>query len=339
MPSAKSLRHYEFFKKFKKSNPQPCYLIYGEEYFLREKVLATIIKAFSTPGAEDFDQVSLYGDEEIGAEAIENLEMLPFLGSYKITIIRDFHKLKNDDKILISEYCKNPSSSSILILVSEKIDKRKKAEKEIFSASLNIECKKPYNANDIKNWLESELRSKNKTMNPKVMNIFANSIEPDYMLASNELEKLIIYTKDSKDITEQAVYDCVGYSKTNKIFDLQNSLGNSDLKKSILIVENMLENNESGVFVIVMLSRYFSILWKIQVLRKRGFSGSEISAKYLNDLFYSFRSDYINQAQKFSISKLREIFDLLLQADIDLKSIAIEEKIILEILLYKICKK
>jgi len=335
--STKILRHFEFLNNFKKTSPQAIYMIFGEEYYLREKVLATLLSAYSAGDDDDFDLITLYGDSEIGSEAIENLEMTPFLSKFKIVVIRDFHKMKTEEKNKLAEYAKDPSPQSILIAVAEKIDKRKKAEKTIFQTATNIECKKPYGAKDISIWLKNELYSCKKTMEADAIHLFSNSIDPDYMQASNELEKLIIYSKDATRLTKDDVLACVATTKTNKIFDLQNALGNKDIKQSMQIIENMMENNESAVFVIVMLTRFFTILWRIEVLRQRGLSDSEISNKHLHEVFYSFRTDYLSQAKNYRMVKLREIFELLLQADIDLKSIAIQEKIILDILTYKIC--
>jgi DNA polymerase-3 subunit delta len=334
----KNLKHYEFFKIHNKIDYSPIFFIYGEEYYLREKVLSTLLEHFSSSMEDDFDKVTLYGENNTASEAIENLEMTPFLSQYKIVVIRNFNKLKTEDKNQLAEYAKNPFSSSILLAVTEKIDKRKKAEKTIFQNSTTIECKKPYSPKDINLWLKNELLAKNKSMNFDAMHLFSQSIDLDFMLASNELEKLIIYTKDANIITKDDVLTCVASSKINKIFDLQNSLGNRDLKKSLNISENMLKNNESSIFFIVMLTRYFTILWKIQSLRKQGLSDSEISNSHLNEVFYSFRSDYLSQARNFTLHKLREIFALLLQADIDLKSISVKENIIVEMLIYKICK-
>lgn len=336
--SKKNYKHHEFLASFKKSNPQPIYFIHGDEYYFREKILARLIAAFSTPGSEDFDLISLYAETNTASEAVENLEMTPFMAKYKLVIVREFHKYRADEKNLLAEYCSDPAEQSILILVAEKIDRRKKAEKQILQKAVAIECKKPYSSQDLKHWLRSELKQRQKNISDSALDIFCNSLDPDYMLASNELEKLIIYTRDAQTIDKQTVLTCMHNSKTNKIFDLQNALGQQDLNQSIIILENMLENNESGVYVIIMLTRYFCTIWKILSLKKRRLSESEIAAKHLNEIFYSFRSDYLRQARNFKLSKLREIFQLLLQADIDLKSINIQEKIILELLIYKICQ-
>ncbi|MCK4957420.1 MAG: DNA polymerase III subunit delta [Candidatus Cloacimonetes bacterium] len=334
----RSYKHYEFLKSFKSNKPEPIYLIHGDEYYLREKVLEKIVNAFVTAGSEDFDLVTLYGDSDIENDALENLEMLPFLGKYKIVIIKDFHKLSVTDKNLLGDYSQNSSSQSILILVMEKLDKRKSAEKKLLEHGITIECKKPYSSRDLANWLKTELSAQKIRMNFDAINLFTNSLELDYMLAANELEKLIIYTKNANTITIDDIRACTGKSKANKIFDLQNSLGDKNLNKSLKIVENLLENNESGVFIIVMLTRYFTTLWKILALKNRGLGSMEISSTHLNEIFYSFRGDYIKQATNYRLGQIRQIFNLLLQADIDLKSLNIKENILLEILLYKICK-
>ena len=55
----KNLKHYEFFKIHNKIDYSPIFFIYGEEYYLREKVLSTLLEHFSSSMEDDFDKVTL----------------------------------------------------------------------------------------------------------------------------------------------------------------------------------------------------------------------------------------------------------------------------------------
>ncbi len=175
-------------------------------------------------------------------------------------------------------------------------------------------------------------------MNSAAINLFAESIDPDYLTASNELEKLQLLTKDSGRISIDDVAESVGRSKTNSVFELQNSLGAKNLKRSMQIVENMLDNNEPGVYILVMLNRFFISLWKINALRKRNLSDAEIMKRHMMDIFQSKRESYLKFSANYNKHRLTKVFSLLLQADIDLKSLNVKEEILIEILIHKICR-
>jgi DNA polymerase III delta subunit len=136
------------------------------------------------------------------------------------------------------------------------------------------------------------------------------------------------------------VEEVVGRSKTNKIFDLQNAIGARNLKKSLSVLDNMINNDDPNkiiIYVITMLGRYFLIIWKILVLRAKSISNSEIANWHLKEIFFKFRNDYLQASQNYSHSEIKKVMSLLLQADIDAKSLNIKEEIILQKLIFEIC--
>ncbi len=264
--------------------------------------------------------------------------MNPFLNNYKLVILRNFEKLPAKSKEIIADYLKEPVETSILILDSDNMDKRVNAYKTIAANSISIQCKAPYGIRDILVWLKNELSGKNIKMDNETANLFASYIEPDYMIASNELEKLLIASRNKNIITREDVAECVGKSKSNSIFDLQNALGIKDLRRSLIILENLLENNESSVFIVTMLTNFFRTIWKVLILKNKNVKNSEITSVYLKEIFYSFRDDYLNFARSYDLPALRKIFFHLLETDIALKSIDVKEVILLETLIFNICR-
>ena len=339
MVKPQSIQHFEFLRKFPDQKPQPVYYIFGPENYLKDSVLKDISKRFNSSGSEEFDSIILHAtDTNSAMNTLEQLEMMPFIAEFRLVILKNFDTMKVSDKMLIAEYVQNSVPTSILVLTAEKIDERIKANKIISEKAVKIICRSPYDSNDILKWLNVETRKKKIFMDNDSKELFTRSIELDYQFAANELEKLIIYTKGKENITVEDVKEIVEKSRTNKIFDLQNAIGRRNLKNSLTILENLIANDESTVFVIIMLSTFFRTLWRIKALQKSNLSNSEIENRYLPEIFYKFRKDYITFAGNYATIAIREIFALLLHADIDAKSLNLKDEIILEMLVYKICK-
>jgi len=340
MAKKKQIPHYEFLRDFSNQNPQRTYYIVGPEIYLVDIVQKAIIKRFMKNDVDEFDFTMLYGDTDSAVNALEQLEMAPFMSNSRLVVIRSFDKMNASNKNLIAKYVAEPLDTSILVLTAESSDARASSTKIIDEHSTHISCRSPYNTEDLIRWLRAELRQKNISMNNDSITLFANSIENDYSLASNELEKLIIFTKNRGEIKLHDVEEVVGKSKTNKIFDLQNALGRRNLKKSIQILENMMSNEDANkiiVFIITMLSRYFLVIWKVLALNSKSISNSEISSRHLNEVFFKFRNDYISAAKNFTLPETKQILTTLLQADIDAKSLNIKQEIILQTLIFNIC--
>lgn len=340
MSKKQQIPHYDFLRDFPNQKRQNNYYIVGPEVYLIDIVQKAIIQKFMGSEVDEFDFTLLHGDTDSAANALEQLEMSPFMSKSRMVVIRSFDQMKTTDKNLLAEYTAKPLETSILVLTAETSDARIASTKIIEENAVTISCRSPYNTEALIQWLRAELREKKINMDNNSINLFAGSIENDYSLASNELEKLIIFTKNCGTITYEDVEEVVGKSKSNKIFDLQNAIGQRNLKNSMLILENMMSNEDPNkiiIFIITMLCRYFLVIWKILALRSSSISDSEITNRHLNDIFYKYRNDYIAAARNYSYQETKKILSTLLQADIDAKSLNIKEEIILQMLIFKIC--
>ncbi len=339
MAKSKAIPHYEFLREFSNQKPQQIYYVVGTEAYLKDQVYHAIKSRFSRKESEDFDFSLIYGDSDEAMQALEYLDMNPFLAEQRLVVIKAFEQVKAEGKKMIADYAGNPSKKSILVLLADKSDGRSAANKTIEENSVNISCRPPYSAQDISRWLRVELRDKKILMDNDSIAIFAGSIEPDYLIASNELEKLIIYTKNSGKISRADVEEVIGKSKTNKIFDLQDAIGKRNLRDAVRILDNMIMNNEPAVYIITMLARFFVQIWKVTALRQRSISDSEITNRYLTDVFFKYRNNYNIYANHYTLRETKSALSLLLQADTDAKSLNIKEEIILNTLIFKICSK
>ncbi len=134
---------------------------------------------------------------------------------------------------------------------------------------------------------------------------------------SNELDKLILYTGKRKTITGIDVKNVTGASRQFNIFELQNSIGAGDVKRAIFILDRMLTEGESPTGIVVMLSRYFSVLWKLNERGTESVSSAEL-AREVGVPFFYFNS-YASAAKRYGVEQLERAFEQLLYADACIK--------------------
>ena len=306
------------------------YLIHGEDHFLSDKIIKQLLNKFTTPEGKEFDLINLFAEEITSENIIEQLEMFPFLSEYKVVVVRGFEQFKEKDKTKVAEYIHNIPSSSILIVHCQHIDLRTKTFKA-FDKFITISAKQPAGYWEIEKWLNSELRRLRVRSSPDTISLFSSKIEADYYTAYNELEKILIYVGDKRVITTKDVETCMDNNRASSIFELQNAIGSRNKKRALTILHNYLEAEEgkNSILLIVMLTRFFQIIWKIKYLKVSGLSISEIQAQYLNEVHYSFRKDYLAFADNYSKINMSNIFDLLLTSDYKLKSTDIEVNVLL----------
>ncbi len=335
----KSFYAAEFLKVFPKQRKRNIYLIVGEEQYFIDIVLNSIKKRFDVD-EDDFDYAVFYAQETEVSKLLFELRQIPLTAERHFVILKDFDKYKAKDKEKIAEYSLHPYPKSVLVIVASDFDKRLKASKKLLENAIEIICKKPYSKEDILRWLKNKENELNIKFEYGARLYFAENVALDYLVAQNELEKILLYIEDKRiPISEDAVKESIGLSKKENIFALLSAIGNKDLKSALKILENVLDNGESPIMIISMLTNYFKTLWIINIAFEKGYSLEKIKKSYLSSVYYKFQNNYVYAAKKYSKERIRLVFKNLLEVDTKLKSIDIDEKLLLDLLLIKITGK
>ncbi len=332
----KTFTYSAFVNSFAREKLANFYHVYGTEEYLKKKVADMIVNRAIAKEHRDFDLVIFYGNDCDVTDVLDAISSDPFLAEDKVIIVRKFDSLRGTIQQKIIDFLHDNEIFNLVILLSEKIDNRLKLAKMINKLGVTVHCRSPYKPEDMIGWLKGEVNANKKSIDSEAAVIFVNRVELDYMTAANELEKLLLFTVNTKTITSADVEVSTGNSRSYSVFDLTNAVGAKDIKKAIIVTENMLENNDAAVFIITMLLRLFVQLWKINFLKKEGIRGGEIAAKHLTDIHIMFRNDYLRFAANYSLQVIPAVFSALLEADRDLKSLDLEDKLIIERMLFRI---
>lgn len=335
-PAAKTLTYQAFVNYFAKGKLDRFYHIYGTEEYLKRKVSDMIVDRALPVDVRDFDLVIFYGDDCDIADVLDAVSTEPFLAEDKVVIIRKFDSLRPTIQQKLVDFLSQNEVYNIVLLLSEKIDNRLKIAKQMNKLGTVVHCRSPYNASDMIPWLKGEIGARGKTIEEDAALLFVSKVELDYMTAASELEKLLLFTIDSQRISASDVQISTGHSRSYNVFDLLNAVGEKDKQTTFSITENLLENKEAAVFLITMLLRFFVQLWRINALRRKGISDPEIESKYLPEIFHMFRRNYLKAAKNYPLSTMQKIFSILLESDTELKSVNIEDNLIVERMLFRI---
>lgn len=327
---SKKYTSYEFLNVLNSHTPQNVYLIYGEDHFLADRIMKGLIKRFTTPESLEFDFINLFGDEIQAENIIEQLEMYPFISESKLVVVHGFELLRDSERKKVGAYIQTIPESSILIVYSASMDGRSKLFKQ-FAKHVTVKTKAPAGYWEIDKWLNNELRNLKIRVSRNAVSLFSSKIEADYYTAYNELEKILIYIGNRQVITEDDISICMKNNRNNTVFELQNAIGDRNKRKALTILTNYLdaEEGKNAILLIAMLTKFFQVVWKVKFLQNKRVSDSEITSKYINEIHYSFRKDYIRFARNYSNKPIADIFDLLLEADFSLKSSGLGSKIII----------
>lgn len=329
----------------------PVYVFYGNEEFLIEESMKLILENAIDGGEREFNFDVIYGGEIDVQNLISLLLMLPVMSPKRVVVMQNAEKFLN--KLLRSKkekgveifinYLKKPNPDTIFIIILSEPDFEKDIYKKLFELADVVDLKAPYDW-QIPSWIAKRVKERGKEppWNGKEITDEACKLLQAYAGNSlreldNEITKLFIFTGEKKRIDVEDVKQAVGLSRTFTVFDLQKAIGEKNLQLAITIIERMLQAGEFPPVILTMLTRYFSILWKLHELRKTEKDPRKLANSLQLSQYHIY--EYLHQLEKYKEREIKAAFKYLIEADELVKTSPVDSKVILSQMVYKIMSR
>ena len=294
---------------------KPCYLVYGEEAYLRLQNRDKLREALLGGG----DPMNLQHYEGAGInpkEVIDMAETLPFFAERRVIVIENSGFFKEGCPEL-SDYLKNQSETTVFLFVESAVDKRKDIYKAVHKLGLDICCETPDEVMLTK-WIASKLAPEKKRMSPRATAYFLTRVGTDMSNIVNELEKLVCYCIDRDEITESDIDSVCANWLSSRIFDMTDAIAQKNQQKAMNIYYDLLALKTAPEVILAMIARQFNHMLEAMELTASGKDNKEI-AKVLG-LHPFVAGKYIDWNRQYSFENLRDTLDMCLESDNAVKS-------------------
>lgn len=303
------------------------FLLLGPDAFLQDTVTNQIRETLKRDA--DVDLVIVYGDEMRCAQINDLLDTYSIFSSTKLILFRNADLLRKPELDCLAAYFQNPSLEQSLVITAEKADLRTSAWKKISSDSKVVNCDFPRWGDMLINWLNKSLAKMGKNMRPDARAMFIERVELDYASANNELQKLGLLVGERKTITIDDVQQSLGSSRLGTQIGFARALGGRRSAEALDLMDRMLNSETKGLQILGQITRVFTAIHHILLMKEAHLSPSEITAKHLHDLYPKQRAEYMNFAKNYSLPQTQTIFTILLETDTKLKTTAASDAILL----------
>jgi len=327
----------EFLETAKGKKYAPLYLFIGQEDFLSDECVDRVIRDLLTPDTKAFNLDVMYGSKADVRDVLAHAASFPMMSDRRVVVVKEFDKLLSGDvaKEVLSAYIEHPLDSTCLILMAENPDFRTKPFTDLKKIG-SVFAFHPLYDNQVPVWIANRCKIMGKEIDLEACRLLQAYIGNSLRSIYNEIEKLFTYLGDRARITPEDIADVVGVSRGFTVFDLQNAVGEKSLGEALRIVKRMIETGEAPQLTIIMLTRYFNLLWKVQEMLKQGLPESEmLSATRISPYYFK---NYAEAAQRFTSDQIERCFATLLEADIRLKSSSPDPYHLMEMLVYSLIR-
>ena len=204
----------------KSQSLQPAYLVYGENFLRSEEIIRSIKKLFYDTGGEE---VSVFHSEDISIERIiDEVSTVSLFGSQRLIIVRGSEKFGTASLKKIISYLKNPFASNCIVFVFLKLSPVVSGSLKSISKESIKHCPR-LKAWDIVPWIKKVVESNGRKISSNAAAVFSEMTGEEPELLKTEIEKLLVYTCDSKEISEQDVLEIISL-EGGKFWDLVNNI-------------------------------------------------------------------------------------------------------------------
>lgn len=306
----------------------------GAENYLIDRHTEKIIAVCVPQDLREFNFDLLYGSDVDARRVIDIASSYPMMAERRLVIVRDFNKMAPNDQKKLLAYAEKPNESTCLVLISRSAEAKSQTTKKLEETTAFVSCK-PLYENQVVTWIEKEVKDLSFQISPDASAFLAMQVGTDLQTLKNEIDKIILFLGEAKDITREVIVQVAGMRKEYTIFAFQNALGSRDLKQALWIYQNI-KYSQSNLGIIAQLSRFFT---NILIATGYGTSrqeSSELAKKtkmspyFVNDL-HKFKRNYSAEELLSALENIRHI-------DYILKQFPVHSESIMELLFVQIVK-
>jgi DNA polymerase-3 subunit delta len=324
MKSEDSIKN--IIKQVEKGIFLPVYLFYGNERYLIDEIVNQIINKIIDPSLRQLNVEKYYCSDTDSESIVTSALSVPMLSEKKVIIVKDYDKI-NDSQAL-RHYFESPSQSTILILISNSIDKRKNIFSLVSkSGGAVIKCEN-LKRDELSLWIKNKILSYGKDIKDSAIDILFDLKGDSLQDIYTEIDKIIIFVNDKNIIEDNDIFSIIGATKELNVFELSKLVVSGKKNKALVMMNTLIEQNTEPLLIVNLLARHFILLWKIQNLKLLNKNPSEIAL--IVQINPYFANEYISQSEQFNIVKLEKCISYLKEADTQLKSAPLPKKIILD---------
>lgn len=282
-------------------------LVYGPDNGLMRERCQTIGKTIVNDLDDPFNAISLTADiiHDDPARLNDEAMAMSMMGGARLIKIEN-----GSDKLttIIKSYLEAPSPENLIVIEADGLGTR---------SSLRQLCEKSKNAAALPCYVEDErgvsnliretLSNAGYFINADAVHLLAANVIGDRSRVRGEIEKLMLYMGDEKNITIEHVHQSVGNIADADLDDLVYALAGGNTKKAIESYNRLIGEGVADIAILRSMQNHFRRLHYTQSVMRTGQSLDQAVKTLSPPLFFKVEPAFKSQVNKWQGKKLDTI--------------------------------
>ncbi|QIL46310.1 DNA polymerase III subunit delta [Vagococcus coleopterorum] len=332
----------ETIKKVNSGQLASVYLVLGTEQFLADRFKQALQKQIILTEDDELNSASFDMAESLLGAVIDEANTIPFFGDKRLVAIENPYFLTGEKKKIALEhntdeliaYLEEPSDSTVLVFYApyEKLDERKKVVKQLKKVATLVDVKE-MQENDVRKYVQQYIHNEGYEITPEAFDLFVHLTDMDLSKIMSELNKVMLYSSDTKKITKPMIADLVPKTLEHNIFDMVNYVTKGQAEDALSLYRDLLLQGEETIKINAILIGQFRLLLQVKIMQGAGYQQSN-----MQDVIkvHPYRLKMAQQqARGFDEVTLKAMFQDLVENDYRIKTGALEKDLLFELFLLK----
>ena len=323
------------------------YILLGEDDFSLTKSLEGI-KRGTGDQALLAANTTVFDGQQLTLDRLRAVcETVPFLAEKRLVIIQGLlgrfeprGKPRRQKKIAapaereseyksFAAYPSNIPDSTVLVLIDGRIKSNNPLLK-LLSARAEVRSFPILKEAKLRQWIQREVAEQDASMSPQAVDLLAKLVGGNLWVMANEISKLALFASGRR-IEEEDIKAIVSSAQEANVFAMVDAI--LDFKAGVAeqLLEQLLSRGASSAYLLAMLSRQVRLIVRAKELRRRRRPEAEIQSK-LGLAPFPLRKT-LEQAQRYPLERLKEVYHKLLQTDLSIKTGKFEGGLALNLLI------
>ena len=304
-------------QSLKKGTIEPAYFLFGPETYLRDEAARSIAdEALRGTLLREFNDSSFNLTSDDVRSAIAAAEQLPMMSKRRVVRIRNFGKLREADEEVLLKYLARPVETTVVIFITDDLDKRKKLAKTLMSgAAFEFQ---PLKSNELQSWIRSHLRELKTDIEPQALQRILEVVTSDLRTVRNELNKLAAAALPSGRITTALVDELISRSREHMNWELTDHIVARNRRAALKTLRDLLDDGVEPVMLTGLIAGTFRRMALAKELLSRGASPREIFSEVRMPPFK--QSAYLSTLSKLNSATVARTIRRIAETDLAIKT-------------------
>jgi len=226
--------------------------------------------------------------------------------------------------------------STILVLIESRITNNNPLFRELADKAV-VKSFPLLRDAELRQWIQRHVKEEGGSLSPQAVDLLTKLVGSNLWIMTSEINKLVLFTSGRR-IEEEDVKAVVSYTQQTNVFAMVDAIVEFKAELAEQLLQQLLQRGDAPVYLLFMLSRQMQMIVRARELRKQGKTRIEIQNKLgLTSGFALGKT--LEQASRYSLPRLKEVYHRLLEADLSIKTGKYDAELALNILVAELCQR